>query len=151
MGFVKRVEETRGRHVGVDLRGDEALVPEELLDAADVGSCVEQVGGETVTEGVGAGPPDEPGREEMFLEKPGNASHREPRSQPIGEQRLNTRHGWASRTGTRSEPGFDRPLGMAADDSQTFPTSLAADPHRATAEVDVGVVDADELADAEPR
>ena len=126
-------------------------MPEELLDAADVRSCVEQMGGKTVTQGVGAGPPDEPGREEMFLEKPGNASHREPRSKPIREQRLNTRHGWASRTGTRSEPGFDRTLGVAPDDSQALPASLAANPHRAAAEVDIGVVDADELADAEPR
>ena len=151
MGFVERVEKTRGRHVSVDLRGDKALVPEELLDAADVRSCVEQMGGKTVTQGVGAGPPDEPGREEMFLEKPGNASHRQPRSESIGEQRLNTGDGWASRVGAGSEPGFDRTLGVAPDDSQALPASLAANPHRAAAEVDIGVVDADELADAEPR
>ncbi len=89
MGLVERVKETRGRHVGVDLRGDEALVPEEFLNAADVCARVEQMRGKTVTQRVGAGSAGESGGEEMFLEEAGYAPHRQSRSQAIREQRLN--------------------------------------------------------------
>ena len=40
--------------VGVDLGGGEAGVAEELLDGAEVGAVLQQVGGEGVAEGVGA-------------------------------------------------------------------------------------------------
>ena len=38
--------------VGIDLRGDDIGVPQEDLDAAEVGAALEEVGGETVPEGV---------------------------------------------------------------------------------------------------
>src|SRR5688572_32501468 len=50
-----------GLHAGradvrVDLRRAEALVAEQFLNAADVGAAIEQVGGETVPQGVRSGP-----------------------------------------------------------------------------------------------
>ena len=41
-----------GAHVGIDLRRRETLVTEQLLDAANVGSVVEQVRGETMSQRV---------------------------------------------------------------------------------------------------
>ena len=42
-----------GVDVGVDLGGEDALVPEHLLYGAEVGSVLDEVGGEGVAEGVG--------------------------------------------------------------------------------------------------
>ena len=44
-----------GADVRVDLRGDEALVPQQFLDTADVGAAVEQMRGEAMAERVGSG------------------------------------------------------------------------------------------------
>ena len=41
------------RHVGVDLGGRQALVAEELLDDAQVGASLDEVGGEGVAQSVG--------------------------------------------------------------------------------------------------
>ena len=40
------------RHMGIDLGGADAGVAEELLDDAQVGSVVKQVGGEAMTQHV---------------------------------------------------------------------------------------------------
>src|SRR5690606_21035145 len=52
---VQRTEHTERaavEHVGVDLRGGDVLVPEQLLDGADVVAVLEQVGGEGVAQRV---------------------------------------------------------------------------------------------------
>jgi hypothetical protein len=62
-GVVARIEvegapdadEVAAADVGVDLGGLRAGVAEELLDVAEVGAGLEEVGGEAVAEGVGTG------------------------------------------------------------------------------------------------
>src|SRR6478672_12019938 len=44
--------EARRRDVGVDLRRREALVPEELLDDAEIGAAFEKMGGERMAQRV---------------------------------------------------------------------------------------------------
>lgn len=48
-------------HVGVEHRGGDVFMPEELLDGANVVAVFEQVRGETVSEGVAAGGLSQPG------------------------------------------------------------------------------------------
>ena len=48
MRFVVCLAEGRSGQMGVDLRGHQALVTQQLLHAADVGAAVEQVGGKAV-------------------------------------------------------------------------------------------------------
>ena len=40
-------------HMGVDLRGGEARVPQHVLDAAQIGAALQKVGGEGVAQGMG--------------------------------------------------------------------------------------------------
>lgn len=85
MGFVERVEEFRGRHMGVDLRGDNALVAEQLLHAADVSPVVKQMGGETVPQGMRTCFSGEASRCKVFFQQPRNAPHGEPSSEPVAK------------------------------------------------------------------
>lgn len=43
----------RIRHMGIDLRGRDRSMSEELLDSTDIGTIGEQSSGETMPEGVG--------------------------------------------------------------------------------------------------
>jgi hypothetical protein len=54
MRLVVDFAEAAAGEVGVDLGGGEAGVAEEFLDGAQVGAGLQQVGGEGVTQGVGA-------------------------------------------------------------------------------------------------
>src|SRR2546430_1117501 len=87
MGFFVDGPQSRGADVGVDLRGDEALVAEELLDAADVGAAVEQVGGKTVTEGMGRGAEVQAVELEVFEQHPMDAAGGEAAAEAVGEDR----------------------------------------------------------------
>ena len=51
----------RGRDVGVYLGRGQTLVTQQFLDDAQIGPTVEQVGGETVAEGVGRDTLGQPG------------------------------------------------------------------------------------------
>lgn len=86
MGLVEGVEQAGCRHVGVDLRGHEALVAQEFLHAADIGTGIEQVRRETVTQRVRARPPRESRGREMLLEQSGDTADRQPSAKTIGEQ-----------------------------------------------------------------
>src|SRR4029079_14095359 len=55
MGLLVRGPQAGGADVGVDLRGDETLVAQQLLHAADVGAAVEQMRCKTVSERVRRG------------------------------------------------------------------------------------------------
>src|SRR5271169_5111487 len=55
VGLVVTVAQPLGRNVGVNLGSAETAVAEQLLDAADVGACVQEVGRKAVSQRVGAG------------------------------------------------------------------------------------------------
>src|SRR5258708_7224267 len=56
------------RQVRVNLRGAQALVAKKLLDAAQVGAVVEQMGGEAVAERMGADARIEAGLHQILVE-----------------------------------------------------------------------------------
>jgi hypothetical protein len=56
--------------VGVNLRGGYVPVPEELLHGADVVAVFQQVGGEGVAEGVGAGALGDAGMPDRVSDRP---------------------------------------------------------------------------------
>src|SRR5437762_8333399 len=74
-----------GADVGVDLGGDEALVAEELLDAADVGAAVEQVRGKAVAKSVGSGAEVEAGEFEILEQQAMDAAGGEAAAEAVGE------------------------------------------------------------------
>ncbi len=54
MGLFVGCSQVASANVRVDLRGHQALVPQQFLHAADVGTSVEQVRGKAVSQGVRA-------------------------------------------------------------------------------------------------
>ena len=63
-----RFEQVGFVEVGVDLRGDDAFVPQHLLHLTDACAPFEQVGGERVAESVGADALFDPGPTGGLLE-----------------------------------------------------------------------------------
>ena len=55
MGGIVNPLEAVGAHVGVDLRGGKAGMAKERLHAAEVGPAIQEVGGKSMAQFVGAG------------------------------------------------------------------------------------------------
>ncbi len=53
MGFLIRPADMVAREVGVNLRGGDISVPQELLDGPQVGAPAQHVSGEAVPQGMG--------------------------------------------------------------------------------------------------
>ena len=85
MGFFVGGPQASGAHVGVDLRGDQAFMAEQFLDAANVGPSVEQVRGETMPQGVGRSPQVEPRLLEVLLQHPSHAAGGDSLAKFVGE------------------------------------------------------------------
>src|SRR5687768_359036 len=79
--------EASGRYVGVDLCRGEALVPEELLDDAQVGPAVEEVGRERMTQRVGRDADRQPGQPPQALQAEAEPADPE-RFAPVVEEDL---------------------------------------------------------------
>lgn len=69
MGGVVGIAQAFFGDVGVDLRGGEGCVAEEGLDAAEVGTVVEEVGSEGVTQFVGGDVEGDAGESEVLLQE----------------------------------------------------------------------------------
>src|SRR4051794_31114575 len=71
--------------VCVNLCGDQALVTEEFLHAADVGAAVEEVRGKAVTERVRCRAKIEAGEFQVLEQHAMNAAGGEPATEAVGE------------------------------------------------------------------
>jgi hypothetical protein len=86
MGLIIGIDQTLLRHMGVDLRGRQAPMSEQVLDAPEVGAAIEEVGGEAVPEGVGARARVEAESDQVILEESTDASRRESTTAMIQEE-----------------------------------------------------------------
>jgi hypothetical protein len=68
MGLLVRVSKTLLADMGVNLGSRQAAMPQQLLDAAEVGPAIQKVCGEAVTKRVGAGRRVEVVRFQVLLE-----------------------------------------------------------------------------------
>src|SRR5205807_2385143 len=84
--LVVAVAQAVGGHVGVNLRGAQAAVAEQLLHAADVGPAVEQVRGEAVPQAVRAGARVEARLGQVLGQLAADAARRQPRAVLVEEQ-----------------------------------------------------------------
>ena len=132
--------EIRGADVRVDLRGDEALVAQQFLHAADVGAAVQQVRGEAVAERVGRRALVEAGFFEVLFEHPGDAAGGEPGAELVGEDRGLAACLFARRELADCEPALERAGGVGADRREPFLLAFAADADDAGREIEVAVV-----------
>ena len=88
MRLVVTVAQSLGRNMGVNLRGRQAAMAQKFLDAADVGSVIQQVRGETVAQAVRAGLRIEPGLGEILPEQSAHAADVEARAVLVEENRI---------------------------------------------------------------
>lgn len=80
------IEDSLSRDMRINLGGCQLAVSQQFLNASKVGSAVEQMGGEAVSEGVGAGVVAQSRAGEVFLQKPANASGAETVAISVEEQ-----------------------------------------------------------------
>src|SRR4029453_12722452 len=85
MGPLVGGAEAGGADVRVNLRGYEAFVTEQLLDAADVGTAVEQMRRKRVAECVRCGPQVEAGQFQILKQQPGDAAGGKSAAEAVGE------------------------------------------------------------------
>ena len=85
MGLFIRCTQAGGADVGVDLRGDQALVAKEFLYTPHISPAIEQVRGETVTQCVWAGPRVEPCLGKIFLQHTTHAAGGDPATKFVDE------------------------------------------------------------------
>src|SRR5204863_8503400 len=78
VSLVIAVAQALGRHMSVDLGSSKVAMPQQLLDAANVGAGVEQVGGETVPQRVRTGARVEARLGKVLLQQPPHTAAREP-------------------------------------------------------------------------
>lgn len=68
MEFSMDLLEFRIRHMGIDLRGRDRRVSEELLDGSDISTVGKQGSGEAMSKGMGGNFFDDIGSEGIFLD-----------------------------------------------------------------------------------
>src|SRR5580692_8508398 len=114
-------------HVRVDLGGRGRGMTEDLLDTAQVGAALEQVGGRAVAQAVRAGIAGRSPLAQALVDDPAGGPRVQAAAARAEEQ------GWAAaRGGERGpalvEPGGDRAQGGHADRDGAFLVALAPDP-----------------------
>ena len=87
MGFAVCGFDVGGADVGVDLGGDQTLVAEEFLDAANVRPSVEEMGCETMPEGMRGGTRVEFALQDVFFQHSGDAAGRQTIAEFISKSR----------------------------------------------------------------
>ena len=140
-----RVVQPFAGDVGVNLGRREASMTKKLLNAAEIGAAVEQMGGEAVAEGVRAGTGVEAPSDEMFFEQAPHASRREPGPEPVQEDRRLARVLWLA----ERDPAADPRRRHGADWAEPFAAPLASNPRELLLVVEVVEVQADEFRDPE--
>ena len=87
MRLVIHAQQMLHRKLGVTLRGREALVPEHLLDSAQIGTFFEHVGAEGVPQRVRVNVGRQSFRDCNFFNDPADAARRQSPSPLIDEER----------------------------------------------------------------
>ena len=86
---------------------------------------------------------------EVLLEQPGDAANRQPPPEFVGEQRPARRCPRGDRVWPGRQPGPQSAAGMGPHDAQPLAAALAADPRRAVSKIEIAVIEAHQLADAD--
>jgi hypothetical protein len=121
---------------------------EQLLDRAQVGSALQQMGGEGVAERVRRDPTGDRGLAHPAVEPPTHVGGREPPSPDRDEERGLGRIPHEPRA-ARREVALEGALGRLPHRQQTLLLALARDPHRLRLEVDPAEIEGDDLLAAE--
>ncbi|MCU1469821.1 MAG: family metallopeptidase [Glaciihabitans sp.] len=145
VGAVVALLEALGRDMRIQLRRSEARMPEHLLDGAQVGAAIQQVGRGSVAQrmrpgGSGAGDLSEQARDELINRATVDAfaaGAEEERLVRIAEELVAT-----------TLPGDDGSLCRNTKGDDAFLRPLAGNPHGQSLKIDIGKIEADYLAHA---
>src|SRR3954463_762941 len=74
MGLFVGCPQIRGAEVRVDLRRDQAFMPEQFLHAANVGSTVQKMRGKAMPQRMRTGPPVQSGLAKVLFQHPPHAA-----------------------------------------------------------------------------
>ena len=149
MAFVVVFLELGRRHVCINLCRAERLVSEQLLDASQIGSVVEHVGREGVSECMRADRRIEAGRSQILVKLAPNASSAEPLTVFVDEHGVLVGGAVARIALSHFEVPRDRGNGRGADGRNTFLASLASNSKLSCFTVDVVDVQSHQFADAD--
>ena len=93
MGLVVGAAKSFVAYMGINLSCREATMPQEFLDAPQISASVEQVGGITMPEGVGAGPGVEIKSSKVAGEQATDTACRKSRAVPVQKKSVFIRLG----------------------------------------------------------
>src|SRR3989338_146292 len=131
------------RDVRVDLRRGQTRMAEQLLDAAQIRTVLQQVRGETVPKTVRTDRPGQAAERDVLLQEPVHLAHGDAAALLADEDGV----GHLELLGPPGQVGLDGLEGRRADRAQTLFLPLAAHHDRAGNIVDILKIQADEFAD----
>ena len=88
VGLMIDIQQSLLRDVGVNLCCGQITMPEKFLHAPEVGSSIQQVGGEAVPQRMRASRIHQTGMQKMCLQQPTDAPSSQPRTTLVEEQRF---------------------------------------------------------------
>src|SRR4051812_24085501 len=128
--------------MGVQLCGSQISVAEQLLDTAQIGTTVQQVGREAMPQGMGTRRIDQAGSEQVRFEQTADAPRRQTGTALIEEEgRLPGKSGFP-----KPNPASQPTRRLLTDRTEPFAAALAADPDQLLVAVDVVHVQTNQLA-----
>ena len=96
MCLMINIQQSLLRDVGVNLSCRQIAMSEQLLHAAEVGSAVQQVGGEAVPQRVRAGGIHQAGTQQMCLQQTTDAARGQPRATLVQENGFFVGDAWVA-------------------------------------------------------
>lgn len=151
VGLLVHRPQVGGTHMGVDLRGDEALMAQKFLDAADVSPPVQQVRGEAMAERMGRSAPIQAGGAQVFFQHPSDAAGGQAPAKAVDEDRRSRAGRLARMQAADGQPAAQGAGSKRSDGSEAFLAAFAAHAEDFGPEVYVAFVEAHQFADAESR
>ena len=147
MCLMINIEQSLLRDVGVDLGCRQITVAEQLLDAAEIGTAIQQVGGEAVPQRVRAGRVNQARTQQVSLQQSTDAARCQPGASLVQEQSGFLRAASGCRSGIQR---LSQCSGHRADRTEPLAPSLASDPDQLLVEVEVVEVQSHQFADSQP-
>ena len=132
----------------VDLGSDQALVPEKFLDTSNIGTAIEQMRCETMTQGMGRSAGIKTALKDIFFQHSGHAATGQSAAKFVAERGTFLLVGRAGTpSGKVPVQGCDR---VFSEGAEAFLSAFTADPNHPFFEIDVPIVHTHQFADPKP-
>ena len=123
--------------MGINLRGRQVLVAEQLLDPANIRTRIQQVSSERVSQRMGSRGRIQPCQLKVFRQNPTDTSHRQGRAVLVQEDRFAAAAQVCQQLLSPRKPGLDRLDRRRTKHRKSFPFAFAAHCQNPFLEIDV--------------